>query len=496
MVLMLIVWAAVAFLLGLCLIIVVPWTSAKMAGQYWVERVSDRYIWLAQTAARRSALIIRDGDVKLVPKRYDSDLKGDKDTQSGDKRHHHDEFDILGRLKDKVFGFGLTSRDTYISPLLAELGEEGIRAKERQEIGPEETKGTSDKFKDGILIPKTSRLVDLSAARHLTTGQSEPESGHESYKKTRISQEKFHDRVSFGQGMLIILAAIGSMGAAWFAASRGGGTSDTGTTVSLLTLLAIPGLDSIDWDAVGRKLLVLAWITLWVVGIPVIAALTYGPLIAVLVTVVMLATAFGIVGFIALMGPSLPVFIGMMLAKGFWILAQLTVGSGVIVERSSGELEHRQLRKAGDDVSTEYVTNLSDGKQLPIEGSKGDLIRFAWAPIGFAAEKSDENMETISEEIPMQAATDGGTIMPKGKRMDYDPEIKVPDDDEWLVTLPQLWTRCESTCESHAVRQGRQKALTEHGGEQQISMLVFFGMLLGAIVIGGTFGLIAGGAIL
>ena len=494
------IWAAIGFLLGLCFIIVVPWTAARIAGRDWIEAVSNKYIWFAQTAARRSALIVRDGDVTLVPKRYDSDLKADKDSSTGDKRHHRDDFDVIGRLSNKVFGIGLTSRDAYISPLLAELGEAAKRAKETKEIGPTEVSGTNDKFVDGIHIPKRSQLVDLSAARYLTTGSSEPESGQEAYKKTKISQEKFHEKVSFGQGMLIILAAVGSMGVAWFGASRGGSSPNTSavneTTLSLLALLAVPYIEQVKIDVPWSKIAAWLYIGVWVIGIPLIAAVTYGIGYAALVIVLMVVTAVGLAGFIALFGPSMPVAIGMALASGFWILAQLTVGRGVLVERDTGELEHRMLSKAPADADHDFETVLSDGKVLPIDGSKGDLIRFAWAPIGAVAEKSVENMDSISEDIPGEAATDGGTVLPDNLRMDYQPEHRVADDDHWLVTLPHLWPLCEDTAESQAVRQGRQKALTEHGGEQQISMLVFFGMLLGAVAIGGLIGLIAGGAIL
>ena len=567
---LLLVWAVVGFLLGICMIIVVPWTGARIAGAAYVEAVSDKYVWFAQTAARRSALVVRDGDVKLVPKRYDSDLKADKDSATGDDRHHKDDFDVLGRLKNKVFGFALTSRDAYVSPLVAELGEIAMREKERKEIGREEVDGTADKFVDGIHVPERPQLVDLSAARHLTTGACEPEKGRESYEKAKISQEKFHERVSFGQGMLIILAALGSMGLAWFVATRGAGseaaeTVSNQTTVGLLWLLLTPlgltrqqqlalagagglgsavvagvvaspllglalglvvtggtlivvGLDRRDgdgddrggllddvagWgadisvaDSTVRKVAAGAWVLGWLSVVPMLAAIFGGPVIAVVVTGLMVLTPVLFLGGIALFGPSFPVFLGMALARGFWILAQLTVGRGVFVERDSGEIEHRQLRVADSDVDADYVTALSTGETLHIDGSKGDLIRFAWAPIGAAAEKTAENMANLTEDIPAEAATDGGTVLPNNKRQGFQPELRVGQSDEWVVTLPQLWSFAKNTSESDAVRQGRQKALTEHGGEQQISMVVFFAMILAAILLGGVFGLIAGGAIL
>jgi hypothetical protein len=530
----LLVWGAVGFLMGIVLVTVIPWTAAAVAGRDWIEGVSDRYIWLAQSAARRSALIVRDGDVKLVPKRYDSDLKADKDTSTGDPRHHRDTFDVVSRLKNKILGIGLTSRDTYVSPLLAELGGEAKQAQERQEIGVEESGSQKqpDKMVDGIHIPKRPQLVDLRQARHLTTGSSEPEDGHESYIKTKISQEKFHEKVSFGQGILLIIGALGSMGLAWYGASSGdGGTGApaANTTVSFLTLLAAgagggDGDDGGDWlskiketlvdtkeyivgglSSIWQGFLSLPWykilasvyILLSLVIIPVLALVTYGPIHMLISTGLMIAVAVGIPGFIVLMGPSLPTFLGIPIARGFWILAQLTVGKGVLVERDSGELEHRMLVDAPAGADHDFETVLSDGKTIHIDGSKGDLFRFAWGPMGAVAEKTQDNMGTITEDIPPAAATDGGEVMTSGLRQGLQPAIRVPDnDDDFLVTLPQLATLCERTAESQGIRQGRQKALTEHGGQQQISTVVFMGMLLGSIVIGGLFGLIAGGAII
>lgn len=503
-----IVWALVGVLNGMLLLILVPWTAAKIAGEDWIEAVSDRYVWFAQLCARRSALIVRDGDIKLVPKRYDSDLKADKDTATGDKRHHRDEFDTVGRLKNKVFGFGLTKRDVYVSPLLAELGERAKSAVEREKIGVEEAPGNATgKMLDGIHVPKRSKLANLADARHLTTGSSEPEDGQESYKKTKISQEKFHEKVSFGQGMLVIVAFAATLGVAWFAASRDGGSTTTqvannSTRISKLMLLSLSG------GAVGKKLQELReqipfarigawlWIVGWIVAIPILAGATYGLGTGLLVGVLSLLTAGGTLIFLALFAPSFPVFLGMGLARGIWILAQLTVGRGVLVERDTGELEHHQLRDAPENADHDFEATLSDGKVLEIDGSKADLFRFGWAPLGATAEKSDENMNTITVDVPRGAATDGGTMMSESQRQGWDPALRVPEDeDTYIVTLPQLHNWCKGVSESQAVRQGRQKALTEHGGEQQISMVVFMGILLMTSICGGLMGLIAGGAI-
>jgi len=92
---------------------------------------------------------------------------------------------------------------------------------------------------DGIPISKRSQLVDLSEAKHLTTGAAEPETSQQSYEQVKISQEKFHERLSFGQGILLILSFGGALGVAWLGASQTGGSAPSlnETTVSLMPLL-------------------------------------------------------------------------------------------------------------------------------------------------------------------------------------------------------------------------------------------------------------------
>jgi hypothetical protein len=502
----LIVWAIVGWLLGICVVAAFPWIAARLVGGDRQEALASKYVWLAQTACTRAALVVRDGDIKLVGKSYSEEHKADEDKAAGDARHHRDGFGVLGRLANKVFGFGLTDRDSYVSPLLAEIGAAAKEARDRGKLGPVQTDGGTA-IADGIPVPETSRLIDLEAAKHLTTGSAEPEDGQESYKKTKISQEKFHEKMSTGQWLILLAGAIGTMVAAWFVASRSGGAGSVpDTSVSILTLLAVPtswfSIKIADYD--DRRVnelydtrprdVILAWAFL--IGVPaliVISALfTYGILHAGIVFVVMLGTALGIVGFIALMGPSIPQLFGVPIGRLFWVLAQLTVGRGVLIERDSGAIEHRKLHDAPRGVDTEYAAVLSDGKLLPIEGSPGDLFRFGWAPMGATAEKTDENMDPLSEDIePSDSSKRVKTTFG-----DWDALLPRPNKNEWLVTGPRLASSFGKTSSSAAVRQGRDKALTEHGGKQQVSQTVFGGLFVLTIILGGLMGLIAGGAIL
>jgi len=487
----LLVWAIVGVLFGIVLIAVLPWVGAKLSGDAdLIEAVSDWYVDLAQTCARRSCLIIRDGDFQLIGKRYDPDHKADKDTSTGDPRHHRDSLDVLNRIKDKVFGFGLTSRDTYISPLAAELGELAKEAHDSREIGPV---GDKPQMVDGFTVPKQSQLVDLDSAKHITTGDADPETGYESYQKTKISQERFHEKVSFGQLVVLVGATLATMALAWLLSSRDAPSADTTVSTSLMFLAATINKDQ------SKKIGIIGGAIGAVLIMPLIAILTHGILAGIIVFVASIGVAVAVPVGIKLLGPSIPMMIGVPMARGFWTLAQLTVGRGVLVERDSGHIEHRQLRDAQDEAfhGAEFETVLSDGTLLPVDGSQGDLFRFGWADMGATVEKSQQNMRSLTKDIQVEdAATDGGFVIGEGTRQGFKPVHPVPADSEYLVTLPRLWTWCRGSSESEAVRQGRNKALTEEGGAQQISMVVFTAALVVMSIIGGIFGLIAGGAIL
>jgi len=492
---LLILWALVGVFLGVIWVIVTPWTAARIRGSSWIEWVSDRYVWLAQTAVRRSAIVLRDGDVQLVAKRYDPDHKADKDTASGEPRHHRDSLNVVGRLKGKILAFADTECDTYFSPLVAELAEAGRNAKEDKEIGPRVQSGKRAML-DGIPVSKTSKLVDLSEARYLTTGSAEPETGQQSYEQVKISQEKFHNRLSFGRGVLLILAFGGSLGIAWLGASQAGGSAPSlnETTVSMIPLLAGASRLDVDWKLVAA----IGYIAASILAVPLLAAVSYGAVAALLTILVAALIAVLIPASLVLFGPAIPAAVGLPLARGWWILAQLAVGRGVLVERADGAIEHHQLRE-GDEIGLDerYWTVLDDGSLLPIRGSSGDLFQFAWAPMGATAVKTEENMGPLSETPPASGPqTDGGRVQASNVRQGRQPSLRVGSGDGWIVTLPQLWQFTRRSSESESVRQGRDKGLTEHGGEQQISMLVFLGLLVLCLVLGGLFGLVAGGAVL
>lgn len=514
---MILVWVGIAFFAGVGLYIVMPWTAAKIAGDDWVDAVAQKYVWLAQSAARKSAIVERDGVLELVSKRYDPDIKGDKDSKH-DTRHHQDGFDVLSRMSNKSFGLALSDRSEYVSPLLAELGERFWRAREEGEIGEVvQTKNGAECMKDGVIVDDRSKMVDLGRARHATTGSADPESGHESYINTQISQEKFNQKLSTGQTFMIILGLVGSFVATVMALNYTGGesaeaTSPSQNTTTLSYLAAL--ISAAGGKTIGRKTGAVIYALGWVLLVPVMAGLFVGPVMAVLLALLTYSVAGFIPFTIGLMGPSIPAALGIIMARGHWILAQLTTGGGCITRRETGEYEYTRLERApdsveeqrelfGDEIEDEddlydFFVRLVDGTVLGVDGSEGDLYRFAWAPLGITEEKGEENMGPITDQPPANVATDGGTnqrIRTKNKRMGYHALLPTPDEDEWIVPGPQFYGWCRNTAESGPVEEGRDKALRDHGGEQQLGAKWFMICVLLATVMGTAMGMVAGGGI-
>ena len=507
--LMTIVWLAVGFLTGLLLLIFVPWAAARIAGPKYQEKVSDWYVWLAQTSISKCAIIVRDNQLELVPKRYDPEIGADRDSKHGE-RHHKDPLNVLGRLANKPFGIALSDRGVYISPLVAEVGDKLRDAKDRNEGGPserivEDGDGARREavFRDGFEIPTFSTAVDLGAADYLITGSCEPEQGRESFTKTQISQEKFHERLSFGQSFFIVLSFLAVLVVSYWIADPEDGASVTvvdflahpESHLLALSVLAISLRGTWEWidERVEWKVLqAAAFVAMIVVSIPLLAWWLAGALVGIAVFIVMVGTPLAIVSVIGLLGPSIPVVIGHPLSKGFWILAQLAVGRGALVRLESGRYVHRKLLDGND---ADYRVDLPDGSTLDVEGDQGDLYRFGWAPLLVTEQKGEKNMAPISQEVPAASATDGGRVLANNRRQGYRPALSVPDSG-WLVTLPQLWAWVSGSAESDMVERGRDNALTEHGGEQQVGAIVYMGVLAVLMITAAVLGLAAGGALI
>ena len=513
-------WALVGVLAGVAYVVVVPWLSARMAGTQWIERVAGWYVWAAQTFIGRAAVIIRDEELDLVAKTYDDAYQADKDTAGDEPRHHRDVFGVLNRLRNRVFGFAPADRNVWVSPLMAEIGAKAYNLHQEDDLGPDVARVDGQDrqipvMHDGIPIPERSQLVDLSNARHLVKGRAEPKAAEDAYERTKISQEPFTQTVSPAQGLLIMAGFVGALVAVLYLGGENGNGGQAGneTVLSALPVLTVAGAALGDRlaDALERgrervagvleggggqppaggkplptgKLKAALVAAGGVLVIPLVALVTFGWLTAALVLVLQAATIVAVPVGVWFAGPVLPGFLAKPLAKIAWLLAQITTDGGVIVERDTGVLEYHELRRHDGDAAFECTLN--NGETLLIDGTEGDLYRFAWNDLGVVAEKSGENMDKLTPDN-IAARGDDEEIVPTNDRVGYRPLINPGNDGDWCVTLPHLESWADGSATGAAIRTGRQKALREQGGGQGLGQLVFTLLLVGAPLLGAVMG--------
>ena len=157
----------------------------------------------------------------------------------------------------------------------------------------------------------------------------------------------------------------------------------------------------------------------------------------------------------------------------FAILGQLTFGAGALVRRQDGSYEWTILR---EDEHGLYAI-VADGRRVSIDGERSDLPEVAWAPLAIVEEKTDRNMaqftvdETFRTERP-DPVSPGETVQT--------PLALTDGGQGWHLDSSKIerWTRGAGN--SDIPRNGRRKALEEHGGQQRISQLV---TMLGAGVL-------------
>ncbi|RAW44087.1 hypothetical protein DQW50_16320 [Halorubrum sp. 48-1-W] len=154
------------------------------------------------------------------------------------------------------------------------------------------------------------------------------------------------------------------------------------------------------------------------------------------------------------------------LGAAFFILGQLTFGTGALVRRRDGTYEWGRLR---EDAHGLFI-RLESGRRVRIDGDHEDLPRVAWAPLAVVEEKDEVNMAQFTVDDTFRAerpdpADDGETVTTP---------LAVADGgaDGWHLDSSKLETWARGSADSEIPRNGRRKALEENGGEQRISQLV------------------------
>lgn len=482
-------WLVVAAGMGVLALIFIPWVIARLAGGQLQQAIGDWYLDMSMTSLDDAALVAKErGGVDLVSVDHNPEKGADEVSIDGETRHLRDDNGVVGRLCNKRFGVAVESLATYVTPLQAEIGSFGRHALDTDSAGALGNR----RMKTDWPIPKDSKLIDLLDARTMIPGNCDPMWGELGEDWARKSQEKFHERVSLEQVMILLGAfAVGLIGT-WFVVSYGpdssGGSSLPIVLASLL--VAVPSGDDLDKDTVLAVCGLLAG-TVLLVGMWFV----FGSILTIMMLFVFAATAVTPPLVVKLFGPSFWTFVAEIAGNIWFTLAQLSYGTGILVQTDEGEYLIRTLR---EDSDGEFVA-LPDGKRLSVSGDKGDYYRIGWRPFGVVAEKTRHNMASW---LPPRQCTramqaDGGNasaLQRQGYAIDLPPSRE--EEDLWRIWGPNAWTKVNGSASSNLVENGEREALKAEGGQQQIGTVATMLGVVGCLIAGSLIALLGTGAIL
>lgn len=481
------VWGMIGLLCGFLIFSIAPIAIAQLVGGDFPQSIGRKYAYLAQTAIQSSVLVARENSIDLVWTGYDAHKEADTTKLDGERGHVRDDIGVTGRLFGKPFGFTTDTVQSYLSPLLAEIGAIAKQARREGNLGPlDRTDEDGNRLVvAGVTVPKRPQLVSLSDATALVSGDASRRDGEVAKSWADKSQEGFHERISFGQALLW-LGSVG-LGAGVVILSLRVADSGSTTVTSQGMLLLIGGTSHrvrawIDSHR-DRLLNIAGWgvVALIAAAIVVTGFLVNGPIAAAAVGIGLVIGAATLPVGILLGGPSIPRLIGAPMARGLWILAQLTVGKGTIVQLPSGDSEYCQLRGSSGSYFVKH-----DGERHDLEGDEGDLYLFGWRPLGLTEIKTERNLGPISATVAEDAAADGGYIH-DSTDVGMHGLLPAPDRNEALIRLRSLADIIRGSSESAIIERGVREALDTEGGQQQFGPIatmvgVFGGVAMGAAI--------------
>ena len=467
--LLLVVWAVIGLGVGTLIFLAGPTMWAWAGGPDARDKVARWYISLAMSAIGDAAIVAREqGGLSLTSISYDPKFQADKAKVDGEVGHLVDDFGVKSHLSNKPFGISLESHPVYISPLIAEYAEAMHQALDEDRLGIQPDGG----MRLDLELPKTSQLPILRDAHRFAAGDCRRRWGQVAEEWTKVSQEGFHDRITLGETLMLIMA-FGIGAALMFMIDYAGDTGVRSVSITVSTLavlLAAPAPTSKDrldkirmWSVTAMGVAVLCIVLAVIVYF-------YGLLIA---AVFFLTTTMAAVGpwlTIRLMGDALP--LGGLVAKGLWIVAQLTAGRGGLVRADTGHYEYHPLREDDDG----FFVRLDNGDEVRIDGDEGDLYRFGWRPLAIAEQKSERNLGPYLADEPDIRKKETREV-----RQEYDVHHpKQYRSDTWLLSTARLKNLARGSAGSELVRSGRVKALEEYGGTRQINP--FHTMLIAGVM--------------
>jgi hypothetical protein len=265
-----------------------------------------------------------------------------------------------------------------------------------------------------------------------------------------------------GVGMALLVFKYGPVG--------GGGGGGTTIPIMVSTLaLAAPGLDR-NWRMIGAGV----GVVVLVVAFIAFAFWGWGLFAAILFAAGLVVGASGPPMAILMFRDGIP--LGGLLGIGLAIAAQIAFGEAACVRRDDGTYEWTVLRTDGDG----YYAELADGRRVGIKADKGELFSFGFGKLAVTEAKTDRSMQQWQV-----TDTPGDSTQPTEERAGV--PVHPPrqqDSGTWLVSLANIQRAIRGSASSTLIRRGRDKALEEEGGQQQLSQLWTMGFT-SALLVGG-----------
>lgn len=201
-------WGTIGLLLGIVSFVLIPWTLAFLGGVELRDRVGRYYIRQMMVVLGDGALVAREqGGLSLAGVSFDPEFSADRVTVGGKAGHLADDLNLKSRLAGKPFGIGLESHPVYISPLIAELADHAATASHEGRIDVTPDGGARLDFE----IPQRPTIPDLRGAHRILDGDARRRFGVLAESWAKKSQEKFGQRLSIGQTLVLMGAfAVGS----------------------------------------------------------------------------------------------------------------------------------------------------------------------------------------------------------------------------------------------------------------------------------------------
>jgi hypothetical protein len=479
----LLVWATIGLLLGPTTVALLPVLLAWVGGPELRERVGAIYIDRMVNVLGPAAIVAKEqgglalSQVGTAPK-FDADTL----VVDGERGHLKDTMGVKDYLKSKPFGIALDSAPAYVSPLLAEFAEAATDARDDGRVGVQPDGGVRLDFE----VPELPQVPDLRQAWRILEGATGFRDGVVAEDWTRKSQEKFHERIGLSQTIMLIAAFGVGVGLAFLIGKYGGDTG--GTTIPVLAPLALPWGG--DDDDPGR---VRAWVARqpWRMYGTIAGTVVLGG--AFVATAAVVDGALAAAAFLGagLLGASIPVAVlwGLkdatpgsgLVATGLAMLAQITYGDSALIRTDTGRYEWRLLREDADGL----FAQLTDGTTVPIDTNRDNLYRFALGGLAITEQKTHTNMREFATP-DVSGAADESTRERRGGYPVHHPAAR--DSDSWLVSLANIQPVTSRSGEPDIVARGRDKALEEAGGTQQISAVITMALAAGLLVVGFVLG--------